>query len=109
MEFNHVEKMKPVCIHSAEGVDIFLEIHDNHPFVHFENFNPSIKTFKEILKRLKDFKHFLGCIGYPYVFGAVPKENKKIIRLYKKLGLKVIAENSRAIIVVLETGDNNGT
>ena len=105
MLLEHKENMSRVTVFTKEGEwDVDLEVHNNHPFLHFSNVNPTIKNIRDIIFRVSEFKYFLGAVGYPYVFGVVPKRNTKIVKFLKRIGLKELPETDEYHIVVLETG-----
>ena len=105
MLLEHKENMSKTVIFSEEGMwTVELEVVDNHPFAHLSVDNPNVKSLRGLLNKMRDLRYFLGCVGYPYIFGAMPKDNKKVLRYYGMLGLKVIAETDDSTILVLETG-----
>ena len=110
MQFEHARQMKPVPIYTSEGHwSIWLEVIDNHPFIHFENFTPSISAVKKAKEMLAGLKTFLKAVGYPYVFGAILEENEHGLEFFKKFGLKEIARHENLIYLVLETEPEGDT
>lgn len=106
MLLNHSTNMTPpVPIFQRPGLfTVELEVRDNHPFLHLqiEKFTPSV--YKELIVNYETVQYFLGCMGYPYVFGALSKPvDPKLIRLYGRLGLDIIVDNEDIVVFIMDT------
>lgn len=91
----------------GKNVDISFEYSGELIFVHLPEVRRMTKsTIEEIMFLIEEWSPFLRLAGYPAVFGLVPQENKRVLKLADRLGFVIHGHKDNHIIVRLDLGEN---
>lgn len=91
----------------GKDVDFSFEYSGELIFVHLPEVRRMTKsTLQEIMLLIEEWGPFLRMAGYPAVFGLIPKENKRILKLADRLGFVIHGYKNDHIVIRLDLGEN---